>query len=203
MSLKKNMKKSLGILFASAFVMNMVFGCPGIAYAAGTTASTTVDGSISASIINVSVPTSLAFTIDPNNTSGDQASKAVIKSNTNAPIEISVNGGGSSFKQSESSSWKPVDYLPDDLNWEKLGKKDSESSLALGLLVCNAAQWRVLSLTDVLWVKELMGMTGSSVIGDLDPNSSAEVTFQTRHGNSFSEAKVCSYNIIWSFSLAD
>ena len=170
MSLRKNMKKSLGILFASVFVMNMVFGCQGIVYAAEMTASTTVNGSISASIINVSVPATLAFTIDPNNTSGDQASKAVIKSNTNAPIEVSIDGGGSSFKQSVNSEWKPVDYLPDEFNWEKLGKKDSENYLALGLLVCNAAQWRVLSLTDVMWVKE---------------------------------AKVCSYNIVWSFSLAE
>ena len=202
MSLKKN-KNNLGVLLAVMFVMNMIFGCPGIAYAAGTTASTTVNGSISASIINVSVPASLAFTIDPNNQSGDQASKAVIQSNTNAPIEISISGGGDSFKQSASSSWKPVDYLPDELNWEKLGRADYESSLALGLLVCNPTQWRTLSLTDILWVKELANMTGSAVIGQLDPNTSAEITFQTHHGNSFSEAKVCAYNIVWSFSLAE
>ncbi len=202
MNLKKS-KKNLGVLLAAMFVMNMIFGCTGIAYAAGTTASTTVNGSISASIISVSVPASLAFTIDPNDPSGDQASKAVIQSNTNAPIEISINGGGDSFKQSASSSWKPTDYLPDELNWEKLGRADSENSLALGLLVCNPTQWRVLSLTDVLWVKELANMTGSVVIGQLDPNTSAEFTFQTYHGNSFSEAKVCAYNIIWLFSLAE
>lgn len=202
MSLKKS-KKNLGVLLAAMFVMNMILGSTGIAYAAGTTASTTVNGSISASIISVSVPASLAFTIDPNNPSGDQASKAVIQSNTNAPIEISINGGGNSFKQSASSSWKPVDYLPDELNWEKLGRTDTESSLALGLLVCNPAQWRALSLTDVLWVKELANMTGSAVIGQLDPNTSSEITFQTYHGNAFSEAKVCAYNIIWSFSLAE
>lgn len=202
MSLKKS-KKNLGVLLAAMFVMNMILGSTGIAYAAGTTASTTVNGSISASIISVSVPASLAFTIDPNNPSGDQASKAVIQSNTNAPIEISINGGGDSFKQSSSSLWKPADYLPDELNWEKLGRADSESSLALGLLVCNPTQWRTLSLTDVLWVKKLANMTGSAVIGQLDPKSSAEITFQTYHGNAFSEAKVCSYNIIWSFSLAE
>lgn len=202
MNLKKS-KKNLGVLLAAMFVMNMIFGCTGIAYAAGTTASTTVNGSISASIISVSVPASLAFTIDPNNPSGDQASKAVIQSNTNAPIEISINGGGDSFKQSANSSWKPTDYLPDELNWEKLGRTDSESSLALGLLVCNPTQWRILSLTDVLWVKELANMTGSAVIGQLDPNTSAEITFQTYHGNAFSETKVCAYNIVWSFSLAE
>lgn len=202
MSLKKN-KKNFGVLLAALFVMNMIFGCPGIVYAAGTTASTTVNGSISASIINVSVPASLAFTIDPNDPSGDQASKAVIQSNTNAPIEISINGGGDSFMQSAGSSWKPSDYLPDEQNWEKLGRADSENSLALGLLVCNPIQWRALSLTDVLWVKELANMTGSAVIGQLDPNSSAEITFQTRHGNAFSAAKICAYNIVWSFSLAE
>lgn len=199
-----SLKKSLGILFVSVFIMNMILGCPGIVYAStGTTASTTVNGSISASIINVSVPASLAFTIDPNKANGDQASKAAIQSNTNAPIEISINGGGNSFKQSADSSWKPIDYLPDELNWEKLGREDSESSLALGLLVCNMAQWRELHLTDVLWVKELANMTSDAVIGDLDPNSSAEITFQILHGNAFSEVKFCSYNIIWSFSLAD
>ena len=58
-------------------------------------------------------------------------------------------------------------------------------------------------MTDVLWVKELANMTGSAVIGQLDPNASAEITFQTYHGNAFSEAKVCAYNIVWSFSLAE
>ncbi len=203
MSLRKSLKKNMGILFATVFVMNMVFGCPGVAFAAGTTASTTVNGSISASIISVSVPATLAFTIDPNKTGSDQASKAAIQSNTNAPVEISISGGGSSFKQSASSSWKPVDYLPEELNWEKLGRTASESSLALGLLVCNSTQWRALTLTDTLWVKELANMTGNAVIGALDPNSSAEITFQMQHGNSFSEAKTCSYNIIWSFALAN
>ncbi len=202
MSLRKN-KKNLGVLLAAMVVTNMILGGPGIAYAAGTTATTTVNGSISASIISVSVPATLAFTIDPNNPNGDQASKAVIQSNTNAPIEISINGGGNSFKQSASSSWKPTDYFPEELNWEKLGRSESENSLALGLLVCNTAQWRALTLTDTLWVKELAGMTGSAVIGELDPNMSAEITFQTYHGNAFSEAKVCAYNVIWSFSLAD
>lgn len=196
-------KKNTGILLAAMFAMNVILGCPGIAYAADTTATTTVNGSISASIISVSVPASLAFTIDPNSSNGDQASKAVIQSNTNAPIKISINGGGNSFKQAESSSWKPVDYLPEELEWEKLGRSDSESSLALGLLACNETQWRVLMLTDTLWVKELANMVGNAVIGELDPHTSAEITFQTYHGNAFSEAKACTYNVVWSFSLAE
>ncbi len=200
---RKNGKKNFGVLMAVMFVVNMVLGCPGVAYAADSTASTTVNGTISASIISVNVPATLAFNIDPNNSDGDQASKALIQSNTNAPIEVSINGGGDSFKQSVESEWQPIDYLPDELAWEKLGRSDSESSLALGLLICDQTQWRTLNLNDVLWVKELAGMDGYAVIGQLDPNASAEITFQTCHGNSFSESKVCTYNIIWSFSLAD
>ncbi len=130
MNLKKN-KKNLGVLLAAMFVMNMILGYPGIAFAAGTTASTTVNGSISASIISVSVPATLAFTIDPNNPSGDQASKAVIQSNTNAPIEISINGGGNSFKQSASSSWKPVDYW---FRWSRQYEKGSNGGSQIDFL---------------------------------------------------------------------
>lgn len=199
-----SLRKNLGILFMCVFVMNMIMGSSEIVNAStGTTATTTVNGSITASIINVSVPASLAFTIDPNNPNGDQASRAAIQSNTNAPIEISINGGGNSFKQSADSSWKPIDYLPNELNWAKLGRKDSESSLALGLLVCDTSQWRELDLTGVLWVKELANMSGKAVIGELDPNSSADITFEILHGNAFSEAKYCSYSIVWSFSLAE
>lgn len=203
MRLRESFKKSSGVLFASAFIMNMILGSTGVALAADATASTTVNGSISATIISVSVPATLAFTIDPNNPSGDQASKAVIQSNTNAPINISINGGGNSFKQSEGSSWKPVDYLPEELDWEKLGRAETESSLALGLLVCDSTQWRELTLTDTLWVKELASVVGNAVIGELDPNTSAEITFQTYHGNAFSEAKNCAYDVIWSFCLAE
>ena len=167
------------------------------------TATTTVNGSISPSVISVSVPASMAFTIDPNNPTSNQASEAVINNNTFAPIEVSIGGGGEYFVQSPASTWKPVDYLPDELDWDNLGKAASESSLALGLTIKDVSQWRVLKMTDILWVKELAAIPGREIIGELDPNSSATITFRFKNGNAFSEAKTCAYNITWSFTLAE
>jgi hypothetical protein len=197
-------KKVIGILLALTVLLNtMLCNTDGAMAASQTSATTTVSGSISASIISVSVPASMAFTVDPNNPISNSASESVIQNNTNAPIEISIGGGGSYFKQSPASVWKPVDYLPEELDWENLGKAASESSLALGLKVKDVVQWRKLTMTDILWVKELAGITGSAIIGQLDPNSSATITFQFRNGNAFSEPKSCAYNITWSFTLAE
>lgn len=196
-------RKSISLFLFTMIIMNSLGGSALYAKAASTTASTTVNGSISASLINVSVPTSLAFTVDPNNESATYSSEAIIKNNTNAPITISLSGGGESFKQATSSAWKPSDYLPGDRNWDQLGKADSEGSLALGLIAKDALQWRVLSRTTTLWVKELRNTSGAVVLGDLNPHTSANITFQILHGNAFSEAKSCVYNIVWSFSLTE
>jgi hypothetical protein len=196
-------KRIMSIIITSVLLLNMTMSGSDYLNASAMTVNTTVNGSIAASIINVSVPASLAFTIDPNNPAGDYASEALIQNNTNAPIEVSISGGGDSFRQATDSPWKPVDYLPDELDWNNLGKVTSESALALGLTAKDALQWRILQMTDILWVKELAGITGRAIIGELDPNSSAQITFLFMHGNAFSEPKSCAYNITWSFSLAE
>lgn len=195
-------KKIIGFVIAVIIVVSA--SSKGLVLASdGTTVNTSVNGNIVATVINVSVPTSLAFSIDPNKEDATVISDANIVNSTFAPIKVSIGFGSSNFKQSENSEWKPVDFLPSDLDWDNLGKKDTETSLALGVKLKNSSEWREAKFTDTLWVKAHSTSTQDVVFGEIDANSSVSMTLDVYHGNAFSEAKNCSYNIVWSFSLAD
>jgi hypothetical protein len=171
---------------------------------ADTTGKTVVNGTISATILNISVPTALVFTVDPNNTGTKYiASMADIKNDSNAPITVAIGAGSANFAQSADSNWKPADYLPTAFNWESLGKIESENALALGVKIKDTSEWRQVTRSETLWVLEQNKMATDVVFGDLDPHSTASVTLEVYHGNAFSEAKTCQYNIIWSFSLTN
>lgn len=194
------MKKLLSLFFASILITS--FATPITVNA--TSVNTTVNGSILATVLNVSVPSSLAFSIDPNNAENTAIiSDATIINNTNAPINVFVGAGSINFQQSETSEWKPIDYLPSEKDWSNLGKISSENSLALGVKLKNKSEWRSVQRTNTLWVKEHSSSVDNVVFGELNSLSSAVMTLDVFHGNAFSEPKTCSYSIVWSFSLAD
>lgn len=194
------MKKLISVFFLIALVIRISDS----EASAATTASTVVNGNVAASVLSVSVPSSLAFTVDPNDLDTTYvSSEANIINNTNAPIEVWVAAGNSNFKQSTSSSWKPVDYLPGELDWSNLGKTQSESSLALGIKINDPTEWRKVILTDTLWVKEQNNIGAAVIFGELNALSSAKVSLEVHHGNAFSEVKSCQYDVVWSFALAN
>lgn len=167
------------------------------------TAQTVVNGSIAATILNVSVPTSVAFSVDPNSkTASYVAGNSVIQNNTNAPIKVLINPG-MNFRQDITSSWKPTDRMPADKNWAELGKTESENNLAIGVRVADASRWRKVTRSSTLWVLEQNNLTSVVEFGEIDSKSSAAFTLEVLHGYAFSEPKTCTYNIVWAFTLAD
>lgn len=170
----------------------------------GTTATTTINGEVAATIINVSVPTIMTFSIDPNNEEASYLSSvSTIKNLTKAPIEVSIGIGQANFKQDPESSWKPIDVLPDEKDWEKLGVKESEGNIALGVKINDKEKWRTTKFENTLWAKNQMNSVQNTIFGDINPSSEADVTLEVHHGYAFTEEKTCSYNIIWSFALTE
>ena len=170
----------------------------------GEKANTTIKGQVAPTIINVSVPTVMVFEIDPNNKDTSYISSvSTINNLSTSPIEVSIEIGETNFRQDPESTWKPVDVLPEDKDWDKLGVVDSETYLALGVKVNDKDQWRNLKLEDTLWVKTQNEKSEKVIFGDIDPLTKVDVTLEVHHGNAFLEEKSCLYNIIWSFSLAE
>jgi hypothetical protein len=195
------MKRKLVSIFVLAV---LIFQISDLKQAYAASATTAVNGSIAATVLNVSVPSALAFSVDPNAVINSYvSSEASIINNTNAPIQVWVGVGSTNFKQSPLSLWKPVDYLPEELDWQNLGKAASENSLALGVKISNPVEWRTVFLTDTLWAKEQNNMSSAVAFGELNALSSAKVSLEVYHGNAFSEVKSCQYDIVWSFALAN
>lgn len=202
--MKSNMKKVMAIYVFMMLFLTSVCSVNEKAYAAASTATTVLNGSISPTVLDVSVPATMVFTVNPNDKDNTYvSSKAKIINNTNAPIKVSINSGVDNFKQSSGSTWHPEDYLPSDLNWDSLGKEKSESSLALGVKMSDESQWRKVSMKNTLWVKEHDTEISAVVFGELNALSSADISLDVYHGNAFSEQKSCSYDVVWSFTLAD
>ena len=201
----KNGRKLLIAVFCTALIFskNPVLFAQASTISTETTGETKIIGEIEATIINVSVPTVMAFNVDPNNKDESYvASVSTIKNLTNAPIEISISEGANNFKQDPNSSWKPADVLPTEKDWEDLGVKGSEENLALGLKVTTPSQWRKLSQTETLWVKTQNTSSSRIVIGEIKTLEEADITLEIYHGRAFKDDKNCSYNIIWTFALA-
>jgi hypothetical protein len=165
---------------------------------------TTVTGHIAPSIIKVSAPAKIVFSIDSNAEKENQfiSSDIIIENRSNAPVKVKINKGTENFIQTEDSLWKPVDVLPVEYHWDTLGTMESESYLALGVKAVGAG-WRSLTRKSVLYVKEHNESIESIEFGEMNSNSTIQMMLVCSHGLSFSSEKECTYNIIWSFSLGD
>lgn len=198
----KVFKKALSFILVVALVLALPVQLPS-AKATTSELQTTVNGSISVTVLDISIPTALAFSIDPNVEGVTYtASVATIVNDTNAPIKVLINPGNN-FRQDPESLWKPVDYLPEDKEWDKLGTKDSQESLALGIIMVDKTQWRRVDREEPLYVKQQQAMTEPVSFGEIDTKESVEMTFTINHGFSFKESKTCIYNVVWYFTLAD
>jgi hypothetical protein len=172
--------------------------------ASDASSETTVTGHITPSLIKVSAPAKIIFSIDPNAEERSQfiSSQITIKNNSNAPVKVKINSGAQNFIQTVDSKWKPLDVLPDAYEWDRLGTDESESYLALGIRA-GGEGWRDKTKNSALYVKEQNTSLSSIEFGEIDSNSDAELTLVCSHGLSFGSEKECTYTIIWTFSLGD
>lgn len=185
-------------------VLTLVMGCLMSNTAYASTSETTVNGYISPTFINVSAPAKIIFSIDPNAEESNQfiSPVIVIENHSNAPVKLKIEKGAKNFTQTNNSSWKPKDVLPNEYQWGLLGTKESESYLALGIQAVQGS-WRKLMREEPIYVKEQNESIDSISLGELKGNSSTQMVLVSNYGLSFSEKKECDYKIVWSFSLAD
>ncbi|MGF7058703.1 hypothetical protein [Brassicibacter mesophilus] len=193
--MKTNFKSLISILII------LVLSSNGVVFAE--TGDVAVNGDIQATVLNVTVPISTGFVIDPNGATAEErfiAPDFTVSSGTNAPLKVSV----SSLEQALDTQYSFTDVLPTnftDEEWEKLGITDSSAYLALALKAKDNTEWRSLTQTDPLYVKEVLDAGQAVEIGSLDPNSSATFTLEAKHGNAFDSAIQSKYTITFVFEL--
>ena len=157
-----------------------------------------LNGTINPTILSVTVPTTLAFTINPNDLENSLiSSELTITNNTNAQVEVLVNkfevsGGYTSL----------MDVLPTrftDQQWSELNRFDSEHNIALALQPIREEDWAKIELNPV-WAKTVQDI-GYRRLGVLKPNSVSSLTVIGKHGRLFSEQIDFTYAVCFVLSL--
>jgi hypothetical protein len=195
-----SMRKKLSIILSLIICI-----ISNITHATATTSETAVIGSITPTIINVSAPAKVIFSIDPNIADPDQrftSSNIHIMNESNAAVKVKISKGQNNFILTSDSSWKPLDVLPDEYYWQDIGTKESESYIAIGIKI-DKGNWKRVLRPDALYVSEQHESAVDIVFGEIQRNSDAFMKLICHHGSSFGESKECSYRIIWSFSIGD
>ena len=196
MILRKNMVVVVTILILSNVLCNTA--------RAENLSKTTVTGQVKPTLINVSAPAKVLFSIDPNAEKNEQftSSFITIENYSNAPVKVNIKRNAENFMQSKGSTWMPEDVMPQDYDWDGMGTKESEKYLSLGVKAIDNG-WRRLIRKNVLFVKEQNDSTKSIEFGEINSHASVQLTLVCYYGLSFSDKKECTYNIIWSFSLGE
>jgi len=164
---------------------------------------TSVIGNVVPTLIQVSAPALIMFSIDPNEEENRFTSSDIrILNKSNASVKVKIGVGQENFALANDSPWKPVNMIPDAFEWKDIGTEESESYISLGVKP-GTGNWKKVTRSEPMYVAEHNISTADTVFGEIQRNSVAYMQLVCFHGSSFGERKECSYKIIWSFSLGD
>lgn len=198
------MKKGLCTALLFMLVINGINGLKA-EKASALSAETAVVGKVAPTLIKVSAPAKIAFSIDPNIEDPQKrftSSSIKLVNESNAAVKIKINLGTNNFMLSDDSKWRPVDVLPEEKSWNDIGTNESQSYIALGIKP-EEGSWKKVLRSAPLFVAEQNTSNTEIVFGEIERNSDAYMQLICYHGSSFAEGKECSYRIIWSFSIGD
>lgn len=154
-----------------------------------------VSGTADVTTIVVTVPTGLAFAINPNSPNPFTSVPATVINNTYAPIDFQVLG----VVSDPGTSVKVVDpSTHTDQEWKGLGKTATSSQIALGI------QGASDGIT--IWSPtEVDGVSPSSVAGTikLDPKGTEDITVEAKHGNAWGSAQTLNYKLYVKVGLTE
>lgn len=154
------------------------------------TASVTIDGTINPTIISVTVPDSVAYSIDPNSNTFT-APPLSVANNTVVPVTIGVQS------LTADSSGAVADVLPGDIDWSKLTAENSPNYLALGVGITDATGWSSGYNTSTDWAASKKAIT----FGSLAAGATGTLALSANYGRAFSAPKTPTGSIVFSVSL--
>ena len=207
-------KKTLLILISLLMLTfcvtsNASDGTEEITVSNGVEQSISLSGTIVAAVIDITVPTSLEFTINPN---AETETKRFVCPNfeytNNSPIPVAVIVEGISFLTGDDlHTFTDVvadDGLPEGKTWDSLSLLDSKKYIALGVYKTTPEEWQKSSSegTEVspFWSTG-SGFEQVKYLGVLPERESGTLSLIAHHGLAFDSELKCRVNLTLIFSF--
>lgn len=150
-----------------------------------------VSGTISASGISVTHPTSINYTIDAN---GNFVSPDFpITNNSAGPVKVTVE----SLKSIAGGSLQFTDVDPLSENWSNLDLADSLKYIALGIGADTSTGWTSGESTNTFWSVN----TTPLAIGDIASAGSASLKLTAYNGKVFDKSYTAEHSLVLEFDL--
>ena len=154
-----------------------------------------ITGNIEATVISITVPTSIEFVANQEDGSIISSNFELIN-NTNVDLGVSL----CDFSLSKNSPHTFIDVLPDEKDWSKLGVLDSKTYISLGLkpLKTDGDGWVVCLVNQPIYVKEIDDMIE---LGTIRKKSGVSFEVVGNTGRAFIETVRVLYDLVFMFEL--
>lgn len=165
------------------------------------TKATEVTGNTQSSIINVNIPTSATFTINPNGKTPETrfiAPDLKIQNNSTMPVTISL----SKLDNKTGSSNMFTEVGAADKVWAELGVTNSAKFIYLALAAKNNAEAGY--MTGKTWGAEKSAVAvkaGTIECASIVPNGEITLNFKCEHGRAFESAIQTTYDLTFIVSV--
>lgn len=153
-----------------------------------------VNGTAQATVITLTVPTSLSFAINPNTETTFLSAPADMVSATPAKLDVDIIA----IRAAGDSAAKVV--AADSIeNWSQLGVTDTKSKIALGI---KAGDQPIIwaPAEDATPIAEVTDKAGTVKV---TPNGTQQIGLEGKHGMSWKETTSMDYNLYLRISLTE
>lgn len=200
-----NRKKAMGIVatlaaMAALCIVPVSAATPaqdGTASGSGTVAGNVeIDGTIQAQTLDVTFPSVVTYTIDPQGTPTFTADTTAVTNNGTSKIDVTVaslastTGGTLQFTDVEPSAHT-------DAEWAGLTLAQSKTDLALGVGITDATGWD----TGYNTATDYAADKASVDFGHLASGSTGSFAFTAKHGLAFDQSYTAKHALTFEFSL--
>lgn len=160
---------------------------------------TEVTGTIQASIIDVDIPTTASFTINPNGptfTSPD----LVVSNNSTMPVTLSLSG----FDNKENSDNQFVEVGPNDKDWDNLGIHESRHYIYLAVAAKDPSEVGYIINREWVGDKSAEDIQGNIIeCTSIAPLSDISLNFKSNFGRAFDDTFTTTYDLLFVVSMMD
>lgn len=201
MSIINHVRRHFGGKIAAAAMAAALITGAALPASAATTQTATGTGSASASVpitgtinpttISVTVPNSVAYTINPDSNTFSAPALAVTN-NTVVPVTIGVQS------LTADSSGTFTDKLPGDEDWGSLNAADSAKYVALGISATDSTGWSSGYNTSTDWA----AAHAPATIGSLPSGATGNLALAANFGRAISTTQSPTGSVAFSVSLS-
>ncbi|GEM_PF-1917437 len=181
-------------------VVTMVFALM-VTSAYAETAEVELTGEILTTVIDVDIPTTASFTINPNIPEGTEGRYVMpileVFNATTAPITLSIVG----FDNKAGSANQFTEVAREDRNWAELGANESMSYIYLGI-TGESDQWGFLNHVDLLSTPSAAEVQlAERELCHIKSDTSVSLRLECQSGSAFPSAITSIYELVFIASL--